>query len=561
MNEILKKVVDIKCPKFNADNMNGLAYKQLKLAPQYLDATTRTTMKSLPDDLKDLEYLGYRKLRPEEDYRSIVNQKKSTYDIGISDIYKVEMVFSYENQKIRKSQYLPFARRGGIINLSNTKYQIKPVLSDTVISVSENNVYVEFSRDKLLYLNTLHNVICNDQVVTGQIIYSLIYKTNVTQNNLGSKIIPPTALYQFIRYGLHNTFKKFCGTVPTFIVDDGEKEVIVDRDKYDVYRSTGIRPSTLKRHNYRKNDLVILVEKGKRYNSLMDSLIYSILYTFDVFPEKAKEMMATCEKSNLLKQEKEYWKLILGTMIFKDTGTEFRYLIDMTNHIKSLESYVNDDVKEMLKTINIDVNDFFELQISVMESYNSWLIKAKNYEDNYFNRYLKILYYILFENRTSINRCIFEITKRKYANTHKAHNKLSFQEVNKIFSDIITPRKVYKILNSNGGNLALSLLDIVGDNLVFNVTTAFELQESGTGVNRGLGMKQAIPKGKMRIIGSDLFVGQVHSMKKSKVTPLASINPFTNFTSEGKIIVGDNEQIIADIDSLLRLSSATKQID
>ena len=92
MNSTLASIMENNTPKFTKKVVEGNAKERLETMPRYLDLIFRSSLKSLNPKVK-LNYLGYRKCTPEEEFQKMVltDTGKAQYDIASSDIYLVDI--------------------------------------------------------------------------------------------------------------------------------------------------------------------------------------------------------------------------------------------------------------------------------------------------------------------------------------------------------------------------------------------------------------------------------------------------------------------------------------
>jgi len=515
MNSILADTLENHGPKFNQDVTNGLATKILKEAPHYIDAIIKSSMRSAPKD--QLEYHGWRKLSPKEEYNSLFTSTvaRVPYDTAKSDIYKIELLFSWKGKKLpRRYVYLPFVGEAGIMHITDTKFHVVPVLSDTVVSPTHKEVFVRLLRDKLLFKRTSINILVDGKRESGQVIYSNIYRTGGRdiKDGLGS-VVPPVALYLVAEYGFMEAFKKYAGVYPIITDDPDAASKYPD---YKVYSSTKIKPRGLKESRYVGHDVKILVPREVD-TAYVHGLVTGIMYVFDSFQEYPVEMMNIINSDDREKEEM-YWKILLGKIVFKNSYSVDRAHADMNDHFSSLQSYIDNLIKEKLAETDIYVDNFFDLLAVILERYNQWLLRSKEYSNDLYNRYLDILYYLLYDIILGVNMTIFELSRKA------VKKDVAEKEVSRIFNNKLSAKTIFRVSKTGGMNISLMLVDYTGDNKYPKITSNLELQERGDGVKRGL--QNQFPASIRSITGHDLFLGSLLFLPKKAPTPRVRINPF-----------------------------------
>jgi hypothetical protein len=411
MNVVMAEMLEKETYKFNSEIVNGFATDEIKNAPEYIDAIIRSSMRSATPLL---EYHGYRILSPKEEYEALFTTGNNmiNYDFAKSDLYNIELMLSYNKVKIKKRHLsLPFLDAGGLMDISDTTYHIIPVLSDTVISPNEKEVFIRLLRDKLTFKRLNYNILQNGKSISGDIIHSTIYRTagRTFKDDLGN-IVTPIALYILADIGYEDTFLKYTGVKPIITY---EKDVSNYVDKFHIFESTKIKPSKLKNNNYIGHNVKILVPKDVILTPLINNLISGLIYTLDVNPKNTVEMV-NCINSNDKNKEIMFWKIMLGNIIFKNNYSVDRVYADMIDHFISLRSYIDDLIKDKLAEISTFVENFSDLLAVILGQFSFWLLNNKTHSNNIFNRYLDVMYYILFDIILGINKTIFDISRKSY---------------------------------------------------------------------------------------------------------------------------------------------------
>lgn len=548
MNSTLLDMINQESPKISEKVTNGIAKQVLKLSCNYLDDIFKGSIKSLSPNV-DFKYIGYRKLTPEEEYYNIIlsEQNKGGYDIAKSDLYPIELVFEYENIPIKKYIYLPYADNANIITISNTNYFISPVLSDTVISPNDREVFVRLLKDKLIFKSMDYNFIVNKEKIHANIVYSYILKTNYKQltDNIG-KVYCGIALYLLAKYGFKETINRYLGID---LVTDNTTIILVTEDieynNYNIIESTKVKPRYLKNNNYQGHDLKIGIRKDIEITPLLENIIYTIIYTMDIFPRKVDEYLELYYESDI-ENELIFWRILIGRISYMDSYNQTRIYVDMKEHFNMLEGYLDNLIKNKLTEANIYVNNFFDLLSVILSNYGEWLLKSKEYNSNLSNRYIDILYYILYDIIIGFNKVILSINKRATKS-----KKIELKEINKILSIELSSKKIYSIVKSSQQNLCINLADTTTDLIYPKITAILEDQSRGIGVKKG--SKTQFPFNTRTIKADDIFLGSMLYMSKAAPSPRFRANIFMDYdTYSGKINIDeDTKRKLDKLDKLL----------
>ena len=468
MNDLLSKIIDETCPKFNKNVTEGTSKEIMRTIPAYLDEVFKSSIKSLSPNVP-LRYVGYRKLQPEEEFNTLIlnDNNKTVYDTTVSNIYAVEYIFDYNGEMIKKPLYLPFSDRGNIFTISSTKYSIVPVLSDTVISPSFKQIFVRLLKDKLTFKSQSRNFTVNEERVPGHVIYTNIVKTSTMslKDNIG-KPLTSVSLYLLGQYGMKETMKRYAKTDKYIITD---QDVSKYRKDYNVYESTKIKPRSLKELGYKGHDVKILIHKSVKISHFLENFIFGVIYTLDILPEHAEDMVSVVN-GNALSDEILYWRIILGRVSYKNSFSVDRIVEDMSDHFNTLQGYLDNLIKSKLSDTGIKVDNFFDLLYVLIENFNTWILNSKEYNSDINNRYIDILYYILYDIIISFNKVILNINKRA---NKKNGSILSYKEVVKIIGDIKT-KTIFQLVKSSSPNLALQQVECTSDIMYPKITALLE---------------------------------------------------------------------------------------
>lgn len=532
MNNTLARIIDETSPKFNKEVTDGNVPRVLKGCPEYLDAIFRSSIKSLSPSV-DMEYLGVRRLTPEEEFRYSFtgSPPRATYDIAVSDIYMVEFMFRYGNEYINKPMYLPYALDGNILRISSAVYAITPVLSDTVISPSSDKVFVRLLKDKLTFESFSYNIIFNGERKPKHMLYTTIIKTSKLKimDNLG-KVVTAASLYLLGEYGLRGSIKKYAGIDDVVITN---KSVDKLREHYNVYESTGLPPKALKeKRGYVKNEIKICIPKSANITTYLENLIVGAIYTIDVLPHNQEDLLNADEHRNL-DDERMYWRIALGRIAYNNTYSIDRIGPDTDSHFNALQGYLDNLIQEKLRENDIIVDTFFDLIAVLLSRFNTWLLNSKMYNSDISNRYIDIYYYILYDIIIGFNKVILNINKR----ADKKIGILDLKEINKMFNNDFIARKIFSVVKSKQISLAAqSISDYTLDIKYPKITALLEDQSRGDGVKRSAKVK--FPEATKSIKAQQLAMGSLLFLSKTAPSPVFKSNMYMLYnTDTGKLII------------------------
>jgi len=467
MNNTLSKVIDNFTPNFNKNTVEGPARAWLKEAPYYLDMVIKSIIATSNGNMS---YLGWRYLSPHEEYEKyyVAKDVKTVYNLAKSDLYYIEIKFEYNGEVINRHLLLPYLARGGLMRISGTTYHIVPVLSDTVISPNHKEVFVRLLKDKLNFNRIVRTFMLNGERVNGQVIHSNTFRAQnrVNGDDLGTAF-PAISLYLVGKYGLRETFRKYLNM--DIIVTD-EKDLTVYKDKYDIYTTYGMKPRGLKTEPYIPHKIKFLVPKTGS-SIYKDNLIQGLIYTLDLFPHFADDLLTCFNKDVSLKDEIRLWRLMLGKIVYKNTHTVDRMTRDMDDHFFNLEGYIDIVTSSKLKETGVKIEDFFDLIGLIMDNFNTWLLNSKEFTSDLNNRYLDVLYYVLYEIIKGINSTVYDIDRKS-----QTGRILSVPEITRIFNQQLSSKKIFKLTKASALNISIMLADYTGDLMYPKVTAILEDQ-------------------------------------------------------------------------------------
>jgi len=445
MNPLFKNVMDTTGLKFNKDIVDGLARKYIDKLPQVLDTIFISAMQTLPEE-NQLEYLGYRKLTPQEDFDNNITSSttKGIVDISRNYLFKMEYRFRYNKTEINRVIALPYTDRGGFLKLSDANYAMGMVLSEYPVSPAPGELFIRVLRDKLNIKKMYKNILVNGEIVSVQIIFAKTYKLVEKVND-----VIPLALYSFIKYGFYTTFNNMFNTKPIILVGDNLNTKNMEAE-YNVYTTTAKAPTRLHKLNYTPHSVKIMVKKSD-VTPLLETYVASLLYSFDMSPllamglkdvvKETKPITTNFDFSDI-DEESLFWITLLGKIIFRNKYTLDRIQVDVLEHINILNGYLDSIVKQRLSNIDVNVDDFYELLTYCIHSFNELVIQHETYSSKLENRYLDLPYYVLYDMIVSINKAFLDIKRAGQ------RNRINEREITRIMNKYLFTKKVFKLIKN-----------------------------------------------------------------------------------------------------------------
>lgn len=541
MNSILTRTLDEHTRPFNDICVSGIAKPVFENIPEYLDRIFSEAVNSLNKNI-DFKYKGWRRVSPEEELLedNYLKARGKDPDLAKNDVYSICFKFEYQGETINKYVYLPFASRGNIMTISGTPYVISPVITDLVISVDNNKLFIRLFKDKINVQSELKNILINENLENftsepQRMIYVKMLSSNTEIMKSSSKT--PFALYLLARYGIAETLKKYTkltyGVDKDFwIVYDPEDKINVDLDKYNVYSSTGFKPKGYDASNvYKKQKVKIVADKKIGDDPVIMNIILSIIYAFDMNPGRMEADMVETILQNNIKNEISGWRFLLGRTILKSKISPSKVHSDVEQHMENLETHLDSINREKLSSI-VKVDNYWDLIVYTLETYATSISNSRQYNADVNNIYIDLYYYICYDIIIAFNRTIKHINSR-----FKKSNALpKYKEVAKLLNNELKQKIIFDLVKSSKCSLALSGVDYSGDNLYIKLTSSLENQNRGDGVRKGGDEK--FPMANRILKPIDLVYGTLLYLGKNAPTPTLKMNLWADIDFEtGKIIV------------------------
>ncbi len=508
--------------KVNDVMMRSLSKYRLDRFERYIDAAFRSAARNFPEGL---EYLGYERCSPLEEYTEATRLRgnRRIASLAKSDLYLCKYLFRYNGVDLPpKYLYLPFVRDSGILYLGGPCFHITPVLSDRVISVGFDSVFVRLLKDKLTFQRSYHAYEADGRRETVHVVWSNIYRRK-SKRLVAATTKADTLLLHYVlaKMGYSQAMMRLLGFVPLV------SEVGFDRKDYPssewvICRSTRIKPSGYIGAYYQPSSLEVAIPRSQ-WNLKTKNVIGSFFYLVDHFPQRIT--VSGLDNTAL-------WMILLGHIIFSGNYTEGKLYESVKEHFSSLEGYVDDIIHHKLEDLGYRVEDFYGLLMLVMEKFDEWLIKAQKSINSVYNKELEVDYYVGFPITSGIFKFGFNLSKL-VARRHAAGKEVTDKDIIKLMNENIKMGAIYKVRASN---IAVAALNYSGDNMYPKTTAIISEQESLPGPKRGR-QKRKVPDVTRRFHTSFVEIGSLLYITKSKPICFVRMNPYTSFDPDRELIV------------------------
>lgn len=434
-------------PKFNERICKGIAVHDIGRAMAYIDATAASAAQGFPSQVK---YCGIRRMTPEEHHWETfghADKKKRTFSLAKSDLYPVELKFSYDpengqpKQYIKRMVYLPYVGQGGTLRIAGSMRVIHAVLADAVFTATRNDLFVILARARFTLERNDYVIVENGRRISSYYVFGKIH--NGQARTGGDEMLPRRAVtttghYLFCKEGVEGAFARYYGVkVKVMHVDDAM--ALQDAGTHTVYTSqyyqTRQRPAdeVFKRYGYVPTELALVIENSELEHRDPRVLITSFFYIVDNFPQR----MQLRDVNHTVG-----WRILLGLIIHRQLEPEGRIIAKMDKHIRSLDKYVDNVSRELLESEGVYVNDIYELFTNL----NDTISDRQNASDpgNMWGKYLLVNRYAL----SGIIEAIFTLAWKLDGDAEAGN--LSMERVRQLISQQLTARAFTHKLAAHG---------------------------------------------------------------------------------------------------------------
>ena len=531
--QLLVKRTLKKMPPFSEQMIHG----QSRIENNYISSVDELFDGVTGNSNVGVKYNGFKRLTPKEEVESITSKgdgSKKTgvkYDITQSDVRKVLFIFEYDKRPIYIPLYMPVIREGGIFTISGTKSYIAPVLSDPIISMMNNYLFIRPLNDKIKVYEEIYclNLNGGTKLVTIYHAPSLFKQANISNGDFG-EVVVPFALELLGRMSISSILIKYTDLVygEDFKFIKREEGMVDKYPDFDIYEPTGTQLPKMRKVVAERSDNCILIRKSKN-NIFVENIAASILYSFDAIPRWADNIV----KSIGTAEEVQHWRMLLGTIIHKDSYSPTRIVPATDEHIRVVDNYIYGIVKGMFKEIGVEIDSFADLIHHVISEYANYKERmSKLGTVDLRNKKLEVQYYISYVIIAGINTAINDIEK-----SYRKGN-ISYTSVKSALERNLSSRIIFNVTKSRKPSLAIYAATSTHDNWVFKIHAINEIQERGDGVYRSTGKKAVkFPKTIQKLDAYDLLIGNMFYLPKNAASPRLRLNPTGIWGKDKKIIV------------------------
>lgn len=527
--------IDGTAPKFNMDITLGLSTTQSSRIFNELDFKLRAIAKSFP---AGFEYNNISRCTPREEFMELAGMGKGgsptkVIDIAESSIRMIKMHLRFKGEDLPpKYIYQAYFYPGNRFTLGGTKYNIRTVISDKVLSTNAKGVFFRGNRHKFMIAREQHPVIIDGQKHLIQVPWPPIYPSTKNNKTVAPTTRAKTACVHYLlgKYGLNGMFKEFVGCDVVL----GRSEINVETypsSDWVIVESLRIKPKTFIGDYYRPTDLRLAVPRAY-WDQFSAAFAAGLFYVIDNFPEKIdlKEVNGI-----------NMWRILLGNIIFSGSYGQVKLLSSVTEHYSSLDHYVDDIVLEKLRmefgrefADYLKVDGLYRLLAVVTKNFNNWVAESQESAVSLFDKSFEFFYYVMYPIITNMNLMNFKL------NAQGATREITLNDINTQLKQQVTKGAV---LSLRKDALAVQVLNYPGDSIYFGCTYYMSQQLIASGANRGSGSSREINGAALWPHESHAAVGSHFNLSRTRLNGGSVLNPFVYTVGENHTAVMRPEHV------------------
>lgn len=503
-------------PKFNEDVVKGLACLDIKDAQAYVDNIINCGVSQYPEGF---EFVRSERCNPLEEYNVVTKSRNGpnrVFDLARSDVYLVKYLFRNHGKDLPPCyMYLPFVRQAGMLYITGKQFAVSPVMGDIAFSTSENDVFIRMPRAPVTFNRSTSWLVIDGVRVSKYVIWSSLHNKGGKRSKNRSSLIylgrvqSTLAHYLFCKYGFYETFDKYTNAQPVVMRESEYDKELYPESEYIVCSSAKNKPEGLRgRREYAQiaTDLIVVV-KRQHFTPLVESLIVGFFYVIDHFPDHVNEPADVGDS--------DMWKVFMGYIQFGDEPSHGKLVEDVNTHLKSLDGYVDHEVKKTLMEVEVFCENLYDLFVHMMLNMPSMLEQNATQVASLYGKRLEVLRYLL----RNINNAMFEFLFKITSNTKKVFTNKDYEDILRTY---FKPRLIHGI-TTGSEHPEVSSVSNPSDNLFFKITSVIVQQSDMHGRGKSQETKPVGPT--MFLDASYAEVTGFCSLPKSNPIGNSRLNP------------------------------------
>lgn len=512
-------------PKLNPNIMRGLATVYMKQLLEYFDTVARRTYQ---DTVPGLEYMGCEVCTPEEAFQEETRKRSNRrqYDCAKSTLMMIRFKLGLNvNGELRpfkeKYIYLPYCTDGGIMYLGGSRYHVKPVLTNKVISPGHKSLFVRVLGTRKNFYRIGYSIKVNGDTETTFVVHAAIYGNTSSTRKAGTGTVTTKAVscmthYLLLRYGFTDMCKKYLGHVPVV----GTKETITPEQypetDWNIVSTahTHVNPPGWTEGMYESSDICIAVRKDK-WDQATISLISELFYVIDHFPKNIRARdLDNCAN----------WRVLLGYILVGGQYSLGRINSQMQEHLVSLNDFVDEFSSDKLSEKGHEVRDFYDL-VALLSTRFPDLLSENDRAGNIYEKYYDVIYHVMRPITYELTNTL-HLLQQAAKRALPEHGDVDYEVLYNSFSKILVRRPSAKVIFSlNRDDTVLESVSYCGDQWYDKITSKISEQENAS-MSKGSrrGMTDADHLDASMIEGGSIL----YLPKGNNPTPVVNINPYLN---------------------------------
>lgn len=526
-------------PEFNKEITHGVAAAHMENAEAYIDEMFQAVAKVFPPSL---EYLGPRPFTPDMEYAALTSRKMrngrkragkqgSMHEIDIAEThtYTVNYMMRYKGVEISVPVNIPIIKEGGILYISGTRYVISPVIADQVITFEHDNIFLMFSRQKLHFRREPGVTYYEDD--TLKIVDMPYAQIHNEKPKRPPKIRAKTSMmfYLLAKYGLSDTFKRFCNSDVRYINKEDYDLNKYPTDKWVVCQSAQVG----KLRDYLLADYVppntlLLVDRTSYEDPLTNNMVTSMVGSFFYIVNRFHHRILPEFVDNL-----RLWRVLLGLALWGDSKTEGEMHDEIVEHLGSLDEYVDERRAARFRRINltvwengevVPVTNIYQFFMAVIDRMTIWLLQSQDSINSLYEKELSVLYYVFYYLMTQINNFYFALKPA-------LRREQSAADIKRMLSGTIRTNHVYLFTRKMN---SASTVTSPNSQMAFRLTTIMVPQTSSS---KEASARSGNGNDPSRLLhASNAEIGTFCILPKSDPSAGCRINPAAHLNSRGVFV-------------------------
>ena len=481
-------------PQYNRYLIKDFTAEQVAGSADYLEVVFQEAVKLFGGVIT---YHGKRIVSPEERADIELLYKKGC-SVTVSELLLVEYQFLYAGRIFPVPMYVPYLKNDVIV-IEDTVYVPVRSIKEKVFSKTTSGITMKVIRQPIpFYKTSTYRIesVSDDWFSNESVPTTSIY--NQARTNRRKMIDPTIVHYLLCKFGFYGTVGRF-----GLSTEDIEFTNMVGGD-VDTFRYFAAK----KTKTPKQVDLFLKVRKTSIENPIISKLVASILYTITAFQKHHVE--------HLYEPTGTVFRIMLGKIIHGTALPEIQCKNKIDTHIASLDTYLDPNTKNRLRSYEINVNDIYDTLQYVFKEIDN--IHRNTSHTDLYNSRIDVIEELLVET----------IVKSIYGRWYKAETdpkKLNEKEVRSILNfprDLVTKLHMSRIVQKNP--------PAFGDNILVGWLIQ-KIRQSGLSASGRI-----IKSPDHRFHSSMASVETLIAFSKSNPGAGGAINPYLQISNNGSVI-------------------------